>query len=128
MRIAKEDNFLVGKWLVHCRPETADDVWEKIARATAMGNLGCAAKITPTRNLRESHPVICVYVKDSTDRHEVQRVLLTLRNDLGIMEGMSGFKPDVFTHLGIYRNNEWRLTPTLYNCKDVLAWDLSRKT
>ena len=32
--------------------------------------------------------------------------------------------PDAFTHLGIDRNNEWGLKPSLYSSKEVLAWDV----
>jgi hypothetical protein len=126
MRIAKENNYVVGKWLVYASRDTADEIWETIARATAMGKLGCGSKIMPTKNLADGNrTVMCVYVKDSTDKHEVQRVLRYLHDDMGITSGLSGFKPDVFTRLKIYSKNEWRLKPTLYNWKDALEWDLS---
>jgi hypothetical protein len=45
----------------------ADIVWEKIARATAAGNLGCSAKISPTQGLQEHETTLCcIYVGDSS--------------------------------------------------------------
>jgi Domain of unknown function (DUF1917) len=127
MRLAKENNEAVGKWLIYVSPDKADDVWETIARSTALGKLGCSSKVAPTGTKHRHGPptVICVYVNDSTNKVEVQRVLKTLYYDLGIAhDGLSNFKPDIFTYLGIYKNNPWRLNPTLYDWKDALAWNL----
>ena len=33
----------------------------------------------------------------------------------------AGFKPDVFTRLGIYSGNEWRLPPTIFTAKEILV-------
>jgi hypothetical protein len=126
MKIAKENDLVVGKWLVYASFETADEIWEKIAKATAMGKLGCSSKVMPTKSLSPGQrTVMCIYVNDSTDKREVQRVLKYLYDDMGITVGLSNFKPDIFTHLNIYTKNEWRLKPTLYNWKDALEWDLS---
>ncbi|KAG7359643.1 DUF1917 domain containing protein [Nitzschia inconspicua] len=124
MRLAKQDKETVGKWLVYVKPSEADEVWEKIARATALGYLGCSSKIAPTANGQDESTVICVYVQDSTDKREVQRVLKTLYYDLKVTSGLSNFKPDIYTYLNIYRNNPWRLKPTLYSWKDAIAWEL----
>jgi hypothetical protein len=129
MQIAKRDGNTVGKWLVYCTRDTADDVWETIARATAMGQLGCSAKILPTKGLPpEDRAVVCVYVKDSTDQQEVLRVLTALQDDLGITSGLSSFKPDIYTDLGIYSGNQFRLKPSLYsNAKDIFSWTFENK-
>lgn len=124
MRLAKKDKETIGKWLVYVSPAQADEVWEKIARATALGYLGCSSKIAPTANNQDRPTVICVYVQDSTNKREVQRVLKTLYYDLKITSGLNSFKPDIFTYLGIYANNRWRLKPTLYSWKDAMAWEL----
>lgn len=34
----------------------------------------------------------------------------------------AGFKPDVYTGLGIMQGNQWRLEPTLYKVGEVQAW------
>ena len=52
--------------------------------------------------------------------NEVRRVLLKLRELMP--NGVSGFKPDVFTALGIGTGNAWRLKPTIYSVQEVLGW------
>jgi hypothetical protein len=123
MRMAKEDNRTVGKWLIYVQKEDADSIWDRIARATAHGKLGCGSKISPVGYIQQPTTVICVYVKDSTDKQEVQRVLKVLRDDMGITESLRSFKPDIFTYLDLYSTNPWRLKPTLYGWKEALAWD-----
>ena len=135
MELAKEDGFVAGKWLIFCSVAETDAVWEKIAEATAQGRLGPTSKVSPTKHLlrqqettgcdtdRQKNAVICVYVDDSTDRGEVKRVLEVLRKDLGVASGVSRFKPDIFTELGIYGGNSWKLPPTLYTARDALGWD-----
>ena len=107
--------------MIFVRPGWADFVWEKIARATAAGHLGCGAKIAPTQGLLEHETTLCcIYVADFSSRPEVQRVLLELEAmDLKIK---CGFKPDIFTELGIETKNEWRLPPTIYSRDEVKRW------
>jgi hypothetical protein len=124
MRLAKKHKITCGKWLIYVSPQVADDVWETVARATALGRLGCSSKIAPTANRQHESTVVCVYVRDSTDKVEVQRVLKTLYYDLDITNGLSNFKPDIYTYLEIYKNNPWRLKPTLYGWKDAMGWNL----
>jgi hypothetical protein len=51
---------------------------------------------------------------------EVQRVLLELEAmDLKIK---CGFKPDIFTELGIESKNDWRLPPTMFSRYEVKKW------
>jgi hypothetical protein len=33
-----------------------------------------------------------------------------------------GFKPDIFTELGIGSKNDWRLPPTIYSRDEVKKW------
>jgi hypothetical protein len=119
--IAKQQGFTTGKWMIFVPPGWADFVWEKIARATAAGHLGCSAKIAPTQGLQEHEMALCcIYVRDFSSRPEVQRVLLQLEAmDLKIK---CGFKPDIFTELGIESKNDWRLPPTIYSRDEVKRW------
>lgn len=64
-------------------PEDVNEVWALIAKNTASGDLGIAAKVAPDggdngRNQR----LICVYTKDYDDLEDIKRVLLKLK-DLG---------------------------------------------
>jgi len=133
MKLAKSDGCLAGKWMVFCDPAEADGMWEKIAVATAHGKLGRTSKVSTTKHLLRQdsrfvqgarrQAVICVYVDDSTDQREVKRVLDVLRKDLGITTpGLSRFKPDIYTYIGVYSGNPWGLSPALYTAKEVEAW------
>ena len=98
--------------------------WERIARATVEGRLGCSAKVAPSKELGEQcRALICIYVADFSNKKEVKRVLRRIiALDFFVA---SGFKPDVFTHLGIGSGNQWRLDSTIYKPKDVLDnWDV----
>jgi len=122
LETASAHRYATGKWMAFVPPSAADELWAKVARATAEGELGCSAKIAPAMAKPENESILCcVYVRDCSVRSEVKRVLLALQG-LGI-QVKAGFKPDVFTSLGIYANNEWRLEPTLYKVTEVLAWE-----
>lgn len=109
-----------GKWLLFFPKEMVDHYWEAIAHATANGHLGYSAKVSPAKHLPPGkYALCCVYVKDFSDRANVKRVLLALKG-LG-MKLRCGFKPDIFTELNIYNNNEWKLKTTIYSVKEVLA-------
>jgi hypothetical protein len=129
LQIAKDQGETSGKWMLFFGPENVDRYWEIIASETALGNLGCSAKVSPAKDLHlqdQGGPggggaLCCVYVKDFSNRAEVKRVLTTLQSKHKLYV-KGGFKPDVYTDLDIYSNNQWRLGPTIYNVKDVLNW------
>ena len=106
-----------GKWMVF--PEGAartDGLWADVAVATAHGELGCSAKVVAAKGSDMSKGVlICVYVHDFRDRAEAGRVV---RGLAAICRAhnvplRAGFKPDVYTHLGV------RLPP-LYSPSEFL--------
>ena len=146
LETAKQQGLTCGKWMVHVMPGVADAVWADVARATAEGKLGCSAKVAPT--LGKPEAAYCgAYVHDFGDRAELKRVLVAFqelmkKHDL---EVTAGFKPDVFTHLGITKKKPltqqqqkeleatpcWRArqrlaaTPTVYSANLVLhEWDV----
>ena len=59
--------------------------------------------------------VICVYTRDYTDEEDVMRVEQQLRM-IGIT-GQLSYKPDIYTTLGIYYSNPYKLKPTVYTTK-----------
>ena len=120
LETAKAQGYTVGKWMLFVPSSRAKGVWNKVARATVLGSLGCSAKISPAANAQET-VVCCVYVQDCTIHQEVKRVLLELRDNLGL-EVTCGFKPDFYTDLNIYQKNVWRLKPTLYSVQQVFDW------
>jgi len=111
-------------------PSSADQVWTILARSTISGELGCSAKIAPCLG-QNTNVLICVYVRDCTIITDVKRVLLTLQDAIKTLPDsirpptLAGFKPDIFTDLGIYQQNHWRLPPVLYTVEQISNWDVS---
>lgn len=81
----------------------------------ANSKLVTSAKVSP-RKLTGRYPshVICVYTDNYTDTEEVLAAREELREQCGIKRKIS-YKPDVYTHVGIYRNNRWKIKETLYS-------------
>jgi len=120
--LAKRMEITSGKWLVHVQPEEVDATWNKIAHSVVARKFGptvLSAKVSPSPeeldvrviNGPPKH-VICIYNKDYTDIKQVLTVEKEIRR-LGIAERIS-YKPDIYSLLGIYRNNKYGLRPTIY--------------
>jgi hypothetical protein len=122
LRIAKQNGYTSGKWIIRFLLKNVDKEWKKVAIATAHGKLGCGSKVAPAKDISEPVVVCCIYVSDFSNRAEVRRVLIALQN-LGLETKICGFKPDVYTMLGINSNNKWRLEPTIYSVKEVNGWN-----
>ncbi|KAG6907783.1 hypothetical protein DXG01_007390 [Tephrocybe rancida] len=111
--LAQAHSILSGKWMIYAQPHQIDDLWSRIVTAVianAPPGVGARAKVSPARP-GEPH-VVCVYVDDYSDGAEVGRVRDALRR-AGVRWKI-GFKPDIYTHLGIYKTNEWRIRPSRY--------------
>ncbi|KAG6901010.1 hypothetical protein C0995_002529 [Termitomyces sp. Mi166 len=111
--LALAHGVLSGKWLIYTQPDKIDDLWSRIVTAVianAPVGVGARAKVSPARP-GEPH-VVCVYVEDYSDAAEVGRVREALRR-VGVRWKI-GFKPDIYTHLGIYKTNEWKIRPSRY--------------
>ncbi|MCJ1437210.1 hypothetical protein MMC27_006596 [Xylographa pallens] len=128
---ARENGCGWGKWMLFPTAADVNRVWGVVARATAAGELGGAAKVA-TENGQGANEarLICVYTEDFSDKQDVKRVLLKLE-ELGLAKRKSewgqeigvSYKPDVFTYLDITgSNNRWGLKPSLYQSKEALAW------
>jgi hypothetical protein len=89
-----------GKWLVFCKPEEIAEVWSKVKRAVAAGNLGKTAKCSTRKGFKGSDYVICVYTHDWKDEDSVQFVRQGLR-DIGITKPIP-YKTDADTLAGRY--------------------------
>ncbi|KAG5334224.1 UPF0696 protein C11orf68 [Termitomyces sp. J132] len=111
--LALAHGVLSGKWLIYAEPHKIDDLWSRIVTAVianAPAGVGARAKVSPARP-GEPH-VVCVYVEDYSNAAEVDRVREALRR-VGVRWKI-GFKPDIYTHLGIYKTNEWKIRPSRY--------------
>ena len=119
VRIAKESPCLSGKWLIFLKPDGVDQVWQDICLAMARNHFEgdvSSAKVSPRAledDIDGQNHVICVYTKDFTNRKQCLKVERKLR-ELGISENLR-YKPDLYTHLGIYRNNPWKIKANVYN-------------
>lgn len=116
---AQESGMTMGKWMFFKSAQTMDSFWHKVAQATAQGRLGCGSKVAPSGGSNSKSSLLCcVYVSDFANRNEVKRVLTVLKDELNITP--TGFKPEVYTELGIGGGNKWGLEPTLYKVEEVL--------
>lgn len=113
--LALNHGVLSGKWLMHLDSGfKLDHAWECVARATLDGKIS-SAKVSPFDPTGESRQVICAYNQNFTDESEVVRLDSVIRAT-GV-KCLLSYKPDVYTYLGIYRNNRWKLCPTIYESK-----------
>ncbi|XP_010886213.1 UPF0696 protein C11orf68 homolog [Esox lucius] len=113
--LALNHGVLSGKWLMHLDTGfKVDHAWECVARAILDGKM-YTAKVSPHDSKSDSKHVICAYSKDFTDERAVMRLDSAIRAS-GVKCPLS-YKPDVYTYLGIYRNNRWKLCPTIYESK-----------
>ncbi|XP_051566218.1 UPF0696 protein C11orf68 homolog [Myxocyprinus asiaticus] len=110
--LALNHNVLDGKWLMHLDTGfKVDRAWECIAKATLDGKIS-SAKVSPRNPKSDTKHVICVYNPNFTDEEEVIRLDSEIRAS-GV-KCVLHYKPDVYSYLGIYRNNRWKLCPTIY--------------
>lgn len=115
-----------GKWLFHAESGAkADHLWSIVAKAIVKGEIPChSAKVSPIEDCGENKDkyehVVCVYNDNYLNEEEVMDCEHGLRK-IGIKCPLM-YKPDVYTYLGVYRNNPWDLRPSLYRSNyDVIS-------
>lgn len=110
--LALNHSVLNGKWLMHLHTGfKVDRAWESIARAVLDGKID-SAKVSTVDPHSDSRHVICVYNRNFTDEEQLVRLDSAIR--AAGVKCVMYYKPDVYTHLGIYRNNRWKICPTIY--------------
>jgi hypothetical protein len=109
-RIALENGVLSGKWMIYSDTRRIDELWGKVVRLLCLELKKGSIKVSP--NQEEDSHVICVYVDDYSNASELDATRKALRA-AGIFWRI-GFKPDAYTHLGIYASNEWNIRPSRY--------------
>ena len=117
-RIASKYGLTVGKWMIFTHTNAVDLIWKKIIQSMFDDKLKhvTSAKVSPLEDT-EGEPfdkkhVICVYNENFLDKKEVFEAESSIRNVYP--RGMLTYKPDIFTYLGIYRQNQWNIKPTLH--------------
>merc|ERR1712025_1216094 len=115
-----------GKWLCHLPTGVIDQVWGKLATTMMCGGLGPSVYMVKVSPKEDIHPelsrgehVICVYNTDYKDTEQVMRVENLMRS-AGVTTNLT-YKPDIFSALGIYRNNKWGFRPTIYHSRVMVA-------
>ncbi|KAH8769204.1 hypothetical protein F5883DRAFT_553791 [Diaporthe sp. PMI_573] len=127
LMLARVMKVRTGKWMLFVEPTSVNEVWARVAQATARNELGIAAKVAP-REERGSprERVVCIYTYDFRDRDDVARVLHRLRQLELVRDRAAGkpiyYKADAFTYLGIGSGNPWGLRASLYSSRDIFAY------
>lgn len=111
--LALNYGVISGKWLMHLDTGfKVDHAWRGIATAVVEGRLS-VAKVSPHQ--QDSKHVICVYTEDFTDEENIMQTDAAIRSS-GV-KCLLTYKPDAYTYLGIYRNNQWQICPTIYESR-----------
>jgi len=109
-QISKTHNVVTGKWMIFEESDKIDMLWGNLIYHLCVERQKGSAKVS-TWKKGERH-VICVYADDYTDLEEVNGLRIALRA-IGVKRKI-GFKPDAYTHLGIYKENAWNIRPSRY--------------
>ncbi|KAI1619882.1 hypothetical protein EDD37DRAFT_613585 [Exophiala viscosa] len=146
--LARQKNVTCGKWMLFPEAGDVDFVWAVVAKGVWEGKLGISAKVAtapdagPTsdegdeRARGREQRLICVYTYDFSDKDDVKRVLLGLkqlgllnndsfengpRSHSGSADKVIYYKCDAYTYLDISSHNEYKLKASMYSSKDMLA-------
>lgn len=66
--------------MLFVEPTLVNEIWERVAQATARNELGIAAKVAPREERGSARErLVCIYTYDFRDRDDVARVLHRLR-------------------------------------------------
>ena len=128
--IASKYDITHGKWLFFSSSGAKIDyLWKLVCIGMKSGTIeATSAKVSPyDPNAHDNKHVVCIYNEDFTNREEVACLENQIR-EAGIKCQLL-YKPDAYTYLGIYRNNEWAIKPTLYTSdyhillkKSIIKW------
>ena len=117
-------NVLTGKWMLFPEPAFVNEVWAKVAKATANDELGVTAKVEP-RVQNKKERLVCVYTRDFRDKDDVARVLNRMR-ELELVRPSGKqiyYKSGQLLGLVPFR---WGYGLPIFRCLD-LSWDVWRE-
>ncbi|KAL2179427.1 uncharacterized protein P884DRAFT_275773 [Thermothelomyces heterothallicus CBS 202.75] len=123
LELAGACNVVAGKWMLFPGPEHVNEVWTKVATATANGELGITAKVE-TRVRADKERLVCIYTRDFRDKDDVRRVLNRMRELELVRPGgrQIYYKPDAWTELGIYGGNGWGIAASMYSSNEIFGY------
>jgi len=111
--LACNHQVLSGKWLFFSDSGgKVDHLWSVVAKNIVNDgkSLPCfTAKVSAYEETNRH--VVCIYNPDFTNREQLLQAEQAIRN-MGLKCELM-YKPDVYTYLGVYRNNPWRLSPII---------------
>merc|ERR1711913_263068 len=125
-RLGEKYNITVGKWMLFQTSDRVDTAWRRLVTALLGGTLGpvVGAKVSPLDDLDgDGRHVICIYTEDFLNKEQVMEAESCIRG--AKLFGQLMYKPDIFTYFGIYRNNEWKISPTIYTSQFSLSTNSS---
>ncbi|KAJ3848976.1 translation initiation factor eIF 4e-like domain-containing protein, partial [Lentinula lateritia] len=108
--LAFQYHVLSGKWMIFANRDTINVFWRDVVRMVCMYRKRGTAKVSVNEDDRNNR-VICVYVENFADFEEVRGLREDLRTVVGVKKKIP-FKMDAYTHMGIYRSNQWGIPPT----------------
>ncbi|GAA6015783.1 hypothetical protein JCM10207_008793 [Rhodosporidiobolus poonsookiae] len=124
-QLAQRYGVVSGKWVLFVPTDEVDGVWAKAVRLFAYSDSPLAAtgavdtiKVSPVAG-KDGRHLICIYTKDCYNEVAVEKVLEVILKQLRVKP--TGYKPDIYTRLGIYWNHPSGLSPVLYRPSDFLA-------
>ena len=111
--LAVNHKVLCGKWMFWAQSGgKIDHFWTLVARNIIERGLCASAKVSTSVKENASH-VVCIYNSDWTNTEQVLQAEKAIRG-IGLRCKLL-YKPDVYTHLGIYKKNPWGIRPTIWN-------------
>ena len=129
LTVARDNQYVSGKWLLFCPPKDVDRIWALIALATYENKLGMSAKVTPAKNrttgsVRRDDILISVHVTNFDDTKKVQHCLSHLlelkEQNKEVTMRVTAFKPNIFSLLGLLSNNVYNLPVSMPMGKEML--------
>ena len=128
--IAAKHGVTGGKWMCHVPRHAVDKFFSQLSLAMFSGGLGPTVymiKVSPVCDDggRGEH-VMMVYNPDYQDITQVMRVENLIRS-AGVVSDLL-YKPDIFSALGIYRNNKWGFRASIFSSRVMVMEGRSRIT
>lgn len=120
--LASKYHITTGKWMIFAKRHSVDIIWKSIVMAMIDGKLKhvVSAKVSAFDDysdaINRSH-VICVYNNNFLDKTEVFEAERSLRKVYP--GGRLTYKPNIFTYFGIYKKNQWKIKPSIYESKGL---------
>ena len=116
--LAVKHKVLSGKWMFWADSGgKIDRLWSVVARGIIEGDLGNVCNNSKVSGNTTPHPrkhpkhVVCIYNKDCSDRADILKLEAAIRNTGLFCELV--YKPNIYTHLGIYSGNKYDLRPVV---------------